>query len=240
MAFGIEPWRRFADRFYSDSAVGLAGSLPLVEGYGDAMSIEADGSGRTYVQAAIAVADLVVMVGGAGHGLSAFRRAALCTCTLACLWPVLKHGFIRHDGHEVIFFAVPLAMVAAEMVVLAKPVNRCGAPRMVRSQRVVAGESIRLPATSPNEVLVARFTSTGRTMADRVGAFFLKPVQSLYGSLDGVAYRLPRGLSQGPLILRLPAREQAMGGLDGYPDASLLGFSESEVLTLEPMTLGAD
>ncbi len=88
-------------------------SADVIGGYGSAMSIEDPRRGYAYWLAAFAV--VVIGAFALAHARPLARRAQVGVglVTVAILWFLFKEGFVRHDGHDVVFFvAAPLVLAA--------------------------------------------------------------------------------------------------------------------------------
>jgi hypothetical protein len=87
-------------------------SLSISSGYSDAMGIEEAGRSWEYVAALIVVLALLGLAVASAGTLAAVRRAAVLVLTGFFAWFEFKHGFVRHDGHSMAFFA---SMAAAPL-----------------------------------------------------------------------------------------------------------------------------
>jgi hypothetical protein len=80
--------------------------------------------------------------------------------------------------------------------------NRCGHPRVVAVDRVVANETVAIPSVDDQHLLVARFTPR-LSARIRLEQLIFKS-QPLMINTDAGFYRVPDGLAGGPLLLRAP------------------------------------
>ena len=88
-------------------------SVQVISGYSAAMSIE--DPTRRYVYWLAAIVAVLVGLFAAVHGRRLPRRSKIGIGCVALLvvWLLFKEGFVRHDYHDLIFFAVaPLVLVA--------------------------------------------------------------------------------------------------------------------------------
>jgi hypothetical protein len=88
------------------------GSASTISGYSSAMSIEVPDRLYTYPLAAVVgvIVALFVLANGSPSRRSALGKMMLA---LVAIWLVFKEGFVRHDTHDLIFFALaPLLLVA--------------------------------------------------------------------------------------------------------------------------------
>jgi len=120
---------------------------------------------------------------------------------------------------------------------LRKSGQRCSAPSEVSTVRVNAGRQITLPDEPAGKILVGHFTPEASSHLSRIVQTFWKEPSPLLVYSDSVAYRLPRALADGPLMLRVP-------GSLGWPDAyggnlhyGKLVFGEPGTLRLETVTI---
>ena len=91
----------------------VVNSIEVASGYSEIMGIEVPGRGVNQWRAALVVAVLAALGWAASRGWPLGRRIGLAL--IGCLWAYvsLKHGFVRHDGHDVLFFAEAMFAVAA-------------------------------------------------------------------------------------------------------------------------------
>lgn len=88
-------------------------SIEMASGYSEIMGIEVPGRGINQIRAA------VILVVLAGLGWVASRRWAIGRrvglALIGCVWAYvsLKHSFVRHDGHDVLFFGESVFAAAA-------------------------------------------------------------------------------------------------------------------------------
>lgn len=87
-------------------------SLQVASGYSETMGIELGGRGVFYPLAVIATA-LVVALGWVGSRTwPPGRRVGLGLVGAMWLFATLKHGFVRHDEHDIVFFGEALLVGA--------------------------------------------------------------------------------------------------------------------------------
>jgi hypothetical protein len=89
--------------------------------------------------------------------------------------------------------------------VLARTPNRCGSARSLGTVRARSGETVTVPAGSPNELVYAtvRFPEP---LLDRLQSVVFKPLRLPRVTLDGDSdYRFVPATADGPLVLRTPA-----------------------------------
>ena len=96
-----------ASQSLSNLASYVRGSLSVALGYGSAMSL---GTGRRAEDwyALIDVAVLAAIVVLALRGRPRLEKAAISLIFLGWTWEALKEGFVRHDTHDLTFFALVL------------------------------------------------------------------------------------------------------------------------------------
>lgn len=109
-------------------------SLSITSGYSDAMGIEESDRKWEYVAALLVVLVLISLVVASTRALRPGRRLGLLALTAFFAWIEFKHGFVRHDGHSMAFFA---AMAGAPLVFAVGAADRW---------RVVLASSISLVA----------------------------------------------------------------------------------------------
>jgi len=84
----------------------LRGSWEFTVGY-DVMSVESAGGLQYSIALVLIIFVLALTALRPEHRLASFITA------LAVLFVTLKHGFVRHDGHELIFFTTTIVVLAA-------------------------------------------------------------------------------------------------------------------------------
>ncbi len=88
-------------------------SFSIVIGYGPAMAIEVPGRGYVYWWAAGVVGLIVLFMWFGTQWLPMRARIGIGLMTILVLWFLFKEGFVRHDGHDLIFLAAaPIALMA--------------------------------------------------------------------------------------------------------------------------------
>ena len=97
----------------------LFNSIEVASGYSEIMGIEVPGRGANQLRAALVVGVLAALGWVASRDWPLGPRIGLALT--GCIWAYvsLKHGFVRHDGHDVQFFG--LAMFAAAALVRKGP-----------------------------------------------------------------------------------------------------------------------
>jgi hypothetical protein len=104
--------------FWTGNSLGnvlpyVRSSLAVIGGYGSAMALEAPDRGYSYWLAALAV--ILIGVFAIAHARPTVGRARIGVglVTLTTLWFLFKEAFVRHDGHDLVFFvAAPLVLAA--------------------------------------------------------------------------------------------------------------------------------
>jgi hypothetical protein len=94
-----------------------------------------------------------------------------------------------------------LVRAAGRWQVLERTRNRCGAPRRLRSLSVARGETVRVPAGRPQEIVYARF-HLHRPFLRRVADALFKPTTTPRIVLDGRSYRFRPTTAGEPQVLR--------------------------------------
>jgi hypothetical protein len=108
------------------------GSLQVASGYSESLGIDLEERNAFY-PAAVAVTLVVVALGWrAARPWPAGRRAGLALIGAAWLYAALKHGFVRHDEHDIVFFGEAL-LVGTALAAAARPSLRG------RTQPLLAG-----------------------------------------------------------------------------------------------------
>ena len=89
------------------------GSAAIITGYASAQSLEIATRSYTYGLALLVVVLVGVFSWAHSRGLPRRSSIGIGIVTLVTVWMLIKEGFVRHDGHDLIFFAVaPLALAA--------------------------------------------------------------------------------------------------------------------------------
>ncbi len=88
-------------------------SIAIIGGYAPVMSLEVPSRAYTYGVALPVVVLIGAFAAAHGSGLPQRARIRIGLATLVIVWMVFKEGFVRHDAHDLIFFAAaPLVLVA--------------------------------------------------------------------------------------------------------------------------------
>ncbi len=89
------------------------GAAATIAGYSSAASIEVASRAYTYWLAALVVIVMAGFVMFHVNGLSRRSRVGIWVITAVTVWMIFKEGFVRHDTHDLIFFALaPLVLSA--------------------------------------------------------------------------------------------------------------------------------
>lgn len=96
----------------SDLVPFLRRSLAVASGYSESMGIELGGRAVFYPLAALATGLVIAMGWTASRGWPLPRRVALGLAGAMWLYAALKHGFVRHDEHDIVFFGEVLLVGA--------------------------------------------------------------------------------------------------------------------------------
>jgi len=110
--------------------------------------------------------------------------------------------------------------------VLSHATDRCGAPTRVDTRTVEAGQAVTVPRAAAGDLLVARFVPDALRGVDALAAIVFKPLKPLTITADGDQFRVPRGLSDGPLLMKLPVAAMWPEHFGGDTDYRRLVFSE--------------
>ena len=92
---------------YADNAV------QILSGHADAAAIEEPGRGWEYAAAALGSVIAAVAIARAGRGLPRISRVAVAAAFAVFGLITFRHGFVRHGGHSMLFFAPAMAAMAA-------------------------------------------------------------------------------------------------------------------------------
>jgi len=120
---------------------------------------------------------------------------------------------------------------------LRKSDQRCSAPSEESTIQVASGHKITLPDVEAGQILTGRFTTDAPSPRSRIMRALWKDYSPLRVKADGVEYRLPGGLADGPLLLRIPGSLGWPGPHRGALHYNELEFSESGTLKLETVTV---
>jgi hypothetical protein len=94
----------------TDLGLFLRRSLQVASGYSEAMGTEEPGRRWEYFLAFAVVVLLASLAWAATRNLPTRRRLATGAVTAIWLLVALKHGFVRHDAHSVVFFGEALVV----------------------------------------------------------------------------------------------------------------------------------
>jgi hypothetical protein len=120
---------------------------------------------------------------------------------------------------------------------LHKSEQRCSPLSKESMMRVEAGRQITLPAVQTGEILVGHFTPDASSLPSIIVDTVVKDFSPLLVRADGVQFRLPKGLADGPLLLNVP---EALGWphqFGGRLHYKQLVFNEPGMLKLETVTV---
>ncbi len=102
----------------------LSRSLQFVGGYPMAMSLETVGYGWHYAAAGLVAAALTAQAVSVTSEWPRPARWCLVMAVLWALWLALKSGFVRHDSHDLYFFAVSLVLATAMLLLASRSLSR--------------------------------------------------------------------------------------------------------------------
>ena len=122
-------------------------------------------------------------------------------------------------------------------MMLRKNDQRCSAFTEGSTTRVEVGTRVILPDVRDGQILVGRFTPDALSPPRTIGSALWKDLPPLLVRADGVGYRLPRGLADGPLLLHLPESLGWRTPHGGSLDYKELTFSQPGTLQLETVTV---
>ena len=88
----------------------LASALQIVSGYAAAMAIETPEFGWTYGPAAVAATLLLVQARWSTRDRPSVERISVLAMVAWFLWVSFRQGFVRHDVHDMFFFAAVVVM----------------------------------------------------------------------------------------------------------------------------------
>lgn len=108
-------------------------SVDVASGYSESMGIEAHDRVREYAVAAVVVLVLVGLAWVASRSWPRARRIGLGLVGLLWLYAALKHGFVRHDEHDIVFFGESM------LIGVAVAGSFAGRGRLASGVPVVAG-----------------------------------------------------------------------------------------------------
>ncbi len=97
----------------------FARSIEVASGYSVAMGLEEDVRVWEHGAALTLVAGIIVATAVLTRGWTRIGQVGALTLSALFMWFALKHGFVRHDGHAVGFFAMT-SLAAAVLVALSR------------------------------------------------------------------------------------------------------------------------
>jgi hypothetical protein len=124
-------------------------------------------------------------------------------------------------------------MVASsdKWLLLQKSADHCGSPRTTSTMHVSAGQTITVPTVDADQMVTASFDADGLGLIKDAIAAVWKPVSSLKATVDDDTFKVLTGLSDGPMVMSIPASidwPDAFGGSTSYRQ---LTFSQGGTLT---------
>lgn len=182
----------------------LRHSVDVASGYSEAMGIEARDRAVEYPVAAVVVAVLLALAWAASRGWPRGRRVGLGLVGAVWLYAALKHGFVRHDPHDIVFFGEALVVgvaVAGAVAAAAGPRGRW------------------LPAAAGLVLLGAFLHASGSSVVDVVDV-----LPALRGAGREALYAVSGG-RRSAAVDRARARLRAAYGLDPDTLAALAGHT---------------
>jgi hypothetical protein len=93
-----------------------------------------------------------------------------------------------------------------DWLLLAKSFDRCASPQQVQSVAVRSGEAVKPPQVGENQVLTMSFTPEAEGLLGQVGDLIFKPLEHLQVWCGSQYFRVPRAISDGPLLVSFPDR----------------------------------
>lgn len=120
---------------------------------------------------------------------------------------------------------------------LHKGAQSCSALSEISTIKVATGRQVTLPDVPDGQILVGHFTPDAPHLPKAIMRVLAKDYWPLLVRADGVEYRLPRGLADGPLLLRVPESlgwPKPFGGRLSYKE---LAFSQPGTLKLETVNV---
>jgi hypothetical protein len=95
----------------TDLPAFVQGSVEIASGYSTAMGLENAGREWEYAAAALIAVAVMVIAVKSTEAWPTVTRAAIVFLLAALLFLAFKHGFVRHDGHAIRFFALILIVL---------------------------------------------------------------------------------------------------------------------------------
>jgi hypothetical protein len=93
--------------------------------------------------------------------------------------------------------------------------------------RVAAGQQVSIPIADAESLVTMSFVPDKPGLAARLGRALDKSFHPLQVTVDGKAFRVPRSLASGPLVVNLPAAATGWpAGYGGGTDYRTVSFSE--------------
>ncbi|MET8199069.1 hypothetical protein [Micromonospora taraxaci] len=105
---------------------------------------------------------------------------------------------------------------AERWTVLHHSQNRCSAPETTVSQPVTAGTPVLVPQVGTGEMLVARYRPEPSSMLASLVHLGLKDWSPIEVGADDQTFRLPEALTDGPLLVSLPAELAWQAPFDAF------------------------
>jgi hypothetical protein len=114
----------------------------------------------------------------------------------------------------------------ARWMLLRKGDDRCGAAQPMPTVRVAAGQQLSVPVAAAGSLVTMSFVPDRPNLAVRLGRLLDKSFHPLRITADGNAFRVPRSLASGPLVVSLPSSTGWPAAYGGGTDYRTLSFSE--------------
>jgi hypothetical protein len=115
----------------------------------------------------------------------------------------------------------------ARWMLLRKGADRCGAAQSLPTVRVAAGQRLNVPVADADSLVTMSFVPDKPNPLVRLGRLIDKSFHPLKISADGKAFRLPRALASGPLVVNLPSSTGWPAGSGGGTNYRTMSFSEA-------------
>jgi hypothetical protein len=126
----------------------------------------------------------------------------------------------------------------ARWMLLRKGADRCGAPQSLPTVRVAAGQRLSVPTADADSLVTMSFVPDKPGLPVRLGRLIDKSFHPLMVSADGKAFRLPRALADGPLVLNLPLSTGWPAAYGGGTDYRTVSFNEAGLVRFSTIKLG--